>query len=108
MWSEKYDAVVYLAAVSNDPMGKRFSNVTHEINGEYCLNVAVEAKKRGVKKFIFASSCSMYGIADNNFPNENWKGIFSGEKKKKDQNKCKGIDVMARHCQDITLPNSEY
>lgn len=71
MWSEKYDAVVYLAAVSNDPMGKRFSNVTHEINGEYCLNVAVEAKKRGVKKFIFASSCSMYGIADNNFPNEN-------------------------------------
>ena len=71
MWSEKYDAVVYLAAVSNDPMGKRFSNVTHEINGEYCLNVAAEAKKRGVEKFIFASSCSMYGIAEKNFPNEN-------------------------------------
>ena len=71
MWSENYDAVVYLAAVSNDPMGKRFSNVTHEINGEYCLNVATEAKKRGIKKFIFASSCSMYGIADKNFPNEN-------------------------------------
>ena len=33
MWSENYDTVVYLAAVSNDPMGKRFSNVTHEING---------------------------------------------------------------------------
>ena len=71
MWSEKYDVVVYLAAVSNDPMGKRFSNVTHEINGEYCLNVAAEAKKRGVDKFIFASSCSMYGIAEKNFPNEN-------------------------------------
>ncbi len=70
MWLEKYDAVVYLAAVSNDPMGKRFSQVTHEINGKYCLNVAHEAKKRGVRKFIFASSCSMYGIADNNFPNE--------------------------------------
>ena len=33
MWSENYDTVVYLAAVSNDPMDKRFSNVTHEING---------------------------------------------------------------------------
>ena len=71
MWSEDYDAMIYLAAVSNDPMGKRFSKVTHEINGEYCLNVASEAKKRGIKKFIFASSCSMYGISDNNFPNEN-------------------------------------
>ena len=49
MWSENYDAVVYLAAVSNDPMGKRFSNVTHEINGEYCLNVATEAKKEVLK-----------------------------------------------------------
>ena len=45
MWSENYDAVVYLAAVSNDPMGKDL-NVTHEINGEYCLNVATEAKKK--------------------------------------------------------------
>ena len=33
MWSENYDTVVYLAVVSNDPMGKRFSNVTHKING---------------------------------------------------------------------------
>ena len=70
VWTEKFDAVVYLAAVSNDPMGKRFANVTHQINAEYCNKVAIEAKKRGVKKFIFASSCSMYGIADNNFPNE--------------------------------------
>ena len=44
MWSENYDAVVYLAAVSND-LWVRFSNVAHEINGEYCLNVATEAKK---------------------------------------------------------------
>jgi len=71
IWLENYDAVIYLAAVSNDPMGKKFSNVTHEINAEYCLKVASEGKKRGIKKFIFASSCSMYGISDNNFPNEN-------------------------------------
>ena len=70
IWSTNYDAVIYLAAVSNDPMGKRFANVTHEINADYCLKVATEAKKRGIEKFIFASSCSMYGKADNNYPNE--------------------------------------
>ncbi len=73
IWSDSFDAVVYLAAVSNDPMGKRFAHVTHQINAEYCIKIAKEAKKRGVKKFIFASSCSMYGIADNNFPNEESK-----------------------------------
>tara|TARA_Y100000590_G_scaffold459972_1_gene618269 strand:- start:1349 stop:2395 length:1047 start_codon:yes stop_codon:yes gene_type:complete len=70
IWSENFDAVIYLAAVSNDPMGKRFAHVTHQINAEYCIKIATEAKNRGVKKFIFASSCSMYGIAENNFPNE--------------------------------------
>jgi len=70
IWDIKYDAVIYLAAVSNDPMGKRFANVTHQINAEFCLKVALEAKNRGIEKFIFASSCSMYGMSDNNFPNE--------------------------------------
>ncbi len=70
IWSENFDAVIYLAAVSNDPMGKKFAHVTHQINAEYCIKIAKEAKNRGVKKFIFASSCSMYGIAENNFPNE--------------------------------------
>ena len=59
------DAVVYLAAISNDPMGSEFKKVTHEINTNCCLKIAKESKKIGVKKFIFASSCSIYGAAGN-------------------------------------------
>ena len=44
LWDNKYDALVYLAAVSNDPMGKKFAEVTQEINAEYCIKVAKEAK----------------------------------------------------------------
>ena len=56
------DAIVYLAAISNDPMGNKFQKVTHEINYKSALKVANLAKKNGVSKFIYASSCSMYGF----------------------------------------------
>ncbi|MCW7472049.1 NAD-dependent epimerase [Leptospira levettii] len=56
-----FNAVVYLAAISNDPMGKEFEKITHEINHNSASKIAEEAKKRGVKSFIFASSCSVYG-----------------------------------------------
>lgn len=58
------DAVVHLAAISNDPMGKRFENVTNDINYNASINIAKEARARGVKSFVFASSCSMYGFAE--------------------------------------------
>lgn len=58
-----YDVVVDLAAVSNDPMGADFENVTMEINYKAAVNLAKTAKKAGVKRFIFASSCSIYGAA---------------------------------------------
>lgn len=58
-----FDAVVHLAAISNDPMGNRFESVTYDINYRSSINIAVEAKAAGVKKFIFASSCSMYGAS---------------------------------------------
>lgn len=56
-----FDAVVYLAAVSNDPMGREFANPTHEINNAAGITVAGLAKAAGVKAFAFASSCSVYG-----------------------------------------------
>lgn len=59
------DAIVYLAAISNDPMGNKFQKVTHEINYKSALKIANLAKKTGVKKFIFASSCSMYGFTSS-------------------------------------------
>jgi nucleoside-diphosphate-sugar epimerase len=70
IWNKNYDAVIYLAAVSNDPMGKRFANVTHKINAEFCFKTAEVAKSHGIKKLVFASSCSMYGASDSNFPSE--------------------------------------
>lgn len=58
------DAVVHLAAVSNDPMGKEFEKVTSEINREASVSIAKMAIDAGVKNFVFASSCSMYGQAE--------------------------------------------
>jgi nucleoside-diphosphate-sugar epimerase len=58
------DAVVHLAAVSNDPMGSRFETVTEEINEKATVRVAQLAAESGVKHFAFASSCSMYGSAE--------------------------------------------
>nr|WP_298374323.1 SDR family oxidoreductase [uncultured Halomonas sp.] len=60
---EGYSAVVQLAAVSNDPMGSRFAKVTKEINQDATVLLAKYAAKAGVKNFVFASSCSVYGVA---------------------------------------------
>ncbi len=58
-----YDAVIQLAAISNDPMGNQFEAVTMEINQNSAVMVAKYAAEAGVKNFVFASSCSVYGIA---------------------------------------------
>jgi nucleoside-diphosphate-sugar epimerase len=59
-----YDAVVQLAAISNDPMGNQFQAVTLDINQNTTVSIAKAAVAAGVKNFVFASSCSVYGIAD--------------------------------------------
>jgi nucleoside-diphosphate-sugar epimerase len=58
------DAIVYLAAISNDPMGALFEGVTTNVNHHAAYELAAKAKARGVKSFIFASSCSVYGFAE--------------------------------------------
>lgn len=58
-----YDVVIDLAAVSNDPMGKDFEAATMEINAAAAVELAQKCKQAGVKRFIFASSCSIYGAA---------------------------------------------
>lgn len=55
------DAVVALAAVSNDPIGTDFEIATQQINYEANMHLAKICKKNGVQKFVLASSCSMYG-----------------------------------------------
>ncbi len=56
-----YDAVMHLAALSNDPMGDIDPELTYQINLEGSVKLAELAKEAGVSRFLFASSCSIYG-----------------------------------------------
>jgi nucleoside-diphosphate-sugar epimerase len=58
---EGIDAVIFLAALSNDPLGNLNPRMTYEINHEAPVRAARLAKQAGVKRFLFASSCSNYG-----------------------------------------------
>jgi nucleoside-diphosphate-sugar epimerase len=59
-----YDAIVHLAALSNDPVGSLREEWTYGINYEASVKLAQLAKQRGVRRFLYASSCSMYGAAE--------------------------------------------
>lgn len=58
-----YDAVVCLAALSNDPLGDLNPATTYSVNLEGTMRLARAAKQAGVERFLFASSCSLYGAA---------------------------------------------
>ena len=58
-----YDAVLCLAALSNDPLGDLSPSATSSVNLEGTLHLARAAKQAGVERFLFASSCSLYGAA---------------------------------------------
>lgn len=64
------DAVVHLAAVSNDPMGNRFEAVTEAINYGSSIRLAEQARDAGVRNYVFASSCSVYGAGGDAARNE--------------------------------------
>jgi nucleoside-diphosphate-sugar epimerase len=58
-----YDAVVCLAALTNDPLGDLNPDMTYSVNLDGTLNLARMAKQAGVPRFLFSSSCSLYGAA---------------------------------------------
>jgi nucleoside-diphosphate-sugar epimerase len=60
---EGFDAVVHLAALSNDPLGDLDPQLTYDINHLASVRLAALAKEVGVGRFVFASSCSNYGAA---------------------------------------------
>ena len=64
------DAVVHLAAVSNDPIGNRYEDITDAINHRATVEVARLAREAGVRSFVFASSCSVYGAAEDGTPRD--------------------------------------
>jgi nucleoside-diphosphate-sugar epimerase len=57
------DAVIHLAALSNDPLGNLNPDITYSINHRASASLARLAKEAGVKRFLLASSCSNYGLA---------------------------------------------
>ena len=63
-----FEAVVHLAALSNDPLGDLEPVLTYAINDEGTVRMARAAKEASVRRFVFASSCSMYGAAEGNRP----------------------------------------
>lgn len=63
-----HDAVVHLAALSNDPLGDLSPELTKAINFDATVRLARAAKEAGVGRFVFSSSCSMYGASDQERP----------------------------------------
>lgn len=65
-----FDAIVHMAELSNDPAGQLAPNITYDINHKGSVHLAEVARKAGVKRFVYMSSCSVYGVADQDFVNE--------------------------------------
>ncbi len=65
-----FDAVVHMAALSNDPLGNLNPQLTYDINHLASVHLARVAKTAGVSRFVFASSCSTYGAAGDDFLDE--------------------------------------
>jgi nucleoside-diphosphate-sugar epimerase len=63
-WMHGVDAVVNLAAISNDPMGNSHEQVTLEVNHRAAIDLAREARTAGARAYVYASSCSIYGFAE--------------------------------------------
>lgn len=61
---EGVDTIMHLAAISNDPMGDLNADITYSINRDGTIKLAEMAKKAGVERFLFSSSCSIYGKSD--------------------------------------------
>ncbi len=64
---EGFDAIIHLAGLSNDPLGDYDPSLTDEINCQASIRVATLAREAGVRRFVFASSCSNYGASGDNF-----------------------------------------
>ena len=67
---EGLDAIIHLAGLSNDPLGDYRPQLTEDINEKASIRLALLSKEAGVKRFLFASSCSNYGAAGTDFLTE--------------------------------------
>jgi nucleoside-diphosphate-sugar epimerase len=67
---EGFDAVIHLAELSNDPLGQNRPEITFQINHEGSLRLAAAARQAAVRRFVYASSCSVYGLGTGEFLDE--------------------------------------
>jgi nucleoside-diphosphate-sugar epimerase len=67
---EGFDAVIHLAELSNDPLGQNRPEITFKINHEGSVRMAQAARDAGVRRFVYASSCSVYGVGSGEFLDE--------------------------------------
>jgi nucleoside-diphosphate-sugar epimerase len=65
-----FDAIVHLAELSNDPAGELAPHITHEINHKGSVRIATLAKEAGIQRFVYTSSCSVYGIGGDDVVTE--------------------------------------
>jgi nucleoside-diphosphate-sugar epimerase len=65
-----YDAIIHLAELSNDPVGELAPNITYDINHKGTIELAKKAKKVGVGRFVYFSSCSVYGASSTHASDE--------------------------------------
>lgn len=65
-----FEAIAHLAGLSNDPLGDLAPQITHSINHDASVCLARLAKRAGVRRFVFSSSCSNYGAAGNDMLDE--------------------------------------
>lgn len=67
---EGVDGIVHMAELSNDPAGQLAPHITHEINHRGSVRLAELARTAGVPRFVYMSSCSVYGVSDQEFVDE--------------------------------------
>ena len=67
---EGFDAVVHMAELSNDPLGQFNPHVTHNINHLGSVSLAEAAREAGVPRFVYTSSCSVYGLGEDGYRTE--------------------------------------
>lgn len=60
-----YEAIVHMAELSNDPLGQLAPEITYQINHKGSIRLAETARKAGVSRFVYMSSCSVYGVVEN-------------------------------------------
>jgi nucleoside-diphosphate-sugar epimerase len=67
---EGFDAIVHMAELSNDPIGQLAPHITYEINHKGSVRLVELARKAGVQRFVYMSSCSVYGVSGGDFVTE--------------------------------------